>query len=117
MIQLLQFFHIKFNQSIKALDLFNICNVRMQSTLLRDEFLAVRNVIRSPFCPCFRLWLCLIGLFCSLTQADGAEHLLPEAHLRLPSMPRSQLVPDPLHRDHHCSYCTVRDQVHLPSII
>lgn len=42
------------------------------------------------------------------STADGVEHVLPQAHLRLPGVTPAQLVPDPPHRSHHSTNRTVR---------
>lgn len=36
--------------------------------------------------------------------AHRIEHIFPEAYLRIPGLSSSQLVPDPLHWDHHCPH-------------
>ncbi|KAG7499806.1 phosphatidylserine synthase 1 [Solea senegalensis] len=42
-----------------------------------------------------------------LLAADRAEHLLPQAHLRLPGLAPSQLVSYPSCWRHHCAHCSV----------
>ncbi len=89
---------------------FSFSQMKIQTNLLIDWFTR-SSLLHVSFPLMLRIsfgWL--VSLALSLTQADGAEHVLPEAHLRLPSMPRSQLVPDPVRRDHHCSYRTVSEE-------
>lgn len=42
------------------------------------------------------------------STADGVEHILPQAHLRLPGVAPAQLVPDHPRRSHHSANRTVR---------
>lgn len=49
----------------------------------------------------------------SIFTADWVEHILPQAHLRLPGVSPSQLVPYPPHRSHHGTHCAVCSELVL----
>lgn len=49
---------------------------------------------------------CLSYIFLIFT-VDRVEHILPQAHLRLPGISPSQLVSYPSRWSHHCTHCTV----------
>lgn len=49
-------------------------------------------------------FVCISSL---ISTADRVKHVLPQAHLRLPGVAPTQLVPDSPHRSHHSTHGAV----------